>query len=143
LWGEALAELIGHVDARNRPIVSLSLPDQDDAFLVTVDTGFNRELLIHEPDIPRLRCNDTGVTKAVELAGGDRRSLRVARSRIIWFGRIQEVEVLIAPAERSRAALTDEPAGLLGTMLLSSHKLLVDFASRLVVISEPGAQQSR
>jgi hypothetical protein len=136
-----LAEIIGHVDARNRPIVSLSIPGEDDDLPVVVDTGFNRELLIDEVHIARLKCEITQVAEPVEFANRERRRLLLARSQIIWFGRLREVYILIAPTQGSRAAMADEPIGLLGAGLLSPHKLIVDFTSRRVLISE--TQNSR
>jgi len=131
-----LSEIIGHVDARDRPIVSLAVPGQEDGLLVLIDTGFNKELLIHETDAARLKCEVSDVTMQVELAGRERRILSLARTRIVWFGHEREIDVLIARTEQPRATLADEPVALLGTALLSPHKLTVDFATRRVVIAE-------
>ena len=128
-------EIFGHVDARNRPVVSLSIPDQEDGTLFHIDTGFNRDLLIREADASRLKCDLTSMTMPVEFAGGERRTVRIARTRIVWFGGLEEVDVLIAPGEQPRAALADEPIGLLGTALLDRRKLTIDFWTRRVVIS--------
>ena len=103
---------------------------------MTVDTGFNRQLLIHRSDIARLHCDFFDLAIAVELAGRERRTLEVARSQILWFERSRDVEVLIGPGSQPRTALADEPIGLIGTALLSPHKLTIDFAARRVVISE-------
>ena len=73
---------------------------------------------------------------AVELAGGEHRTLEVARSHIVWFERSREVEVLIGPGGPPRAALADEPIGLIGTALLHPHKLTIDFATPRVEITE-------
>jgi predicted aspartyl protease len=131
-----LAEIIGHVDARNRSIVSLSIPGEDDDVLVAIDTGFNRELLINEADTARFRCAMSPVTDPVEFADRTSRRLSIARGMIVWFGRPCEVEFLAAPAGPPRAALPDEPIGLVGTAPLNPHTLTVDFATRRVVISE-------
>lgn len=133
---EVLSDIIGHVDALDRPVVSLSIPGQEDSFLVTVDTGFNRQLLIHSSDIARLHCDFVDITMAVELAGRERRMLEVARSQILWFGHPRDVEVLVGAGGLPRPALADEPIGLIGTSLLRPHKLVIDFAARSVVISE-------
>jgi hypothetical protein len=131
-----LAEIIGHVDPRDRPIISLMVPDREDAFPVVVDTGFNGELLIYEPDIHRFECEFLDLESSVEFADRERRTIPLARTRIIWFGRFQMVRVWITPAETGRTAAPDEPVGLLGTALLKPHRLNVDFATRRVVISE-------
>jgi hypothetical protein len=131
-----LSEIIGHVDAQDRPIVSLSAPDQEDSFPVVIDTGFNGQLLIYSTEIARFRCEHTDLTVTAEFADRQRHLLSRARSRIIWFGGPRAVDVLIATADQPRSAPTDEPIGLLGTGLLSPHKLTVDFARRRVVIDE-------
>lgn len=129
---------MGHVDTRDRPILQLLIPNREDSFLVIVDSGFNRQLLIHERDAARLRCDFTDVIVEAEFAGGERRELKIARSRIYWFGRLRDIEVLITAVEQPRASLPDEPIGLLGTGLLSPHRLTIDFATRRVAISEHG-----
>jgi predicted aspartyl protease len=134
-WGEVLSDIIGHVDARNRPIILLPLPNDEDGLLVTVDTGFSGQLLIHDADFPRLKCELTDLRVPVELA--DRRTgvLAQARGRITWFGESLAVDILVATTERSYRAPPDEPTALLGTGLLNPNRLIVDFASRRVVIS--------
>jgi len=131
-----LADIIGHVDNRDRPIVLLSVDGLEDGFPVIVDTGFNGELLINHTEIPRLQCTMTGVEAPVEFANKERRTIVFARSRILWFGRAQDVRVWVTDTEPGRAAAPDEPVGLLGTALLNPHRLTVDFATRRVVISE-------
>ena len=131
-----MSEIIGHVDARDRPIVSLSVPGQEDQFLVIVDTGFNGQLLIHDAAATRLNCESRRVDVRVEFADRGSRILDLGRGSIVWFGRHQEVDVWITTAEPGRTTTADQPIGLLGTGLLSPHKLTVDFATRRVVISE-------
>ena len=130
-----MSEIFGHVDERDRPIVSLSVHGQEDSFLVIVDTGFSGQLLINDTEIPRLRCEITGIDLPVEFANRERRMLSLARSRIVWFGEPQDVHVWVTTREPGRTALSDEPVGLLGTALLNPHRLMVDFAARRVVIS--------
>jgi len=131
-----LSEILGHVDARDRPIVSLSVPDQEDGIPVVIDTGFNGELLIHSTDIDRIGCNLTDLTVTAEFAGRQRQLLNRARGRLVWFGRQRDVDVLVAMTNAPRSPTADEPIGLLGTALLSPHTLTVDFAARRVVIRE-------
>jgi predicted aspartyl protease len=137
MWagGEVLSEIIGHVDSRDRPIVSLTLPGQDDSLLVIVDTGFNGQLLIRDNDAARLNCGSARVELTVEMADRRSRVLKRARGSIFWFGRQRNVDVWLS-AEPHRAALPEEPVGLLGTGLLSPHRLTIDFASRRAVINE-------
>jgi predicted aspartyl protease len=131
-----LSEIIGHVDPRGRPIISVSISGEEDAFPFVVDTGFNGELLLHDSQIIRHRCELRGLNESIELADGATRMLMLARTRIIWFGQSLNVDVLISPTQGSRAAMPDEPIGLLGTALLSPHTLTVEFATRRVLITE-------
>jgi predicted aspartyl protease len=103
---------------------------------VALDTGFNRELPVHESNAFRFCYDLTDVNREAELAGGERRKFPVALARIYWFGKLRDVEILIATSERQRASLPDGPIGLLGTGLLSSHILTIDFAARRVLVSE-------
>ncbi len=112
------------------------MPDSDDDVLVALDTGFNKELLVDRVHIGRFKGELTEVIEQVEFADHTHHSLVLAHGRIIWFGRLREVDILVPPTARPRAAFPDEPVGLLGTALLSPHKLTVDFAARRVVISE-------
>jgi hypothetical protein len=112
------------------------MPGQDDDLLVLVDTGFNGELLLNESEATHLNCEIRDYSEAVELADRERRMLKRGRIQILWFGRPRELDLLITSAEGARAALADEPHGLVGTALISPHVLTIDFATRRVVISE-------
>jgi hypothetical protein len=114
----------------------MSIVGEEDAFPVIVDTGFNGGLLLHDSEIIRHRCEFTGLNVPIELADRAPRMLMLARTRIIWFGQPHDIDVLIAPTPMSRAAITDEPIGLVGSALFTPHKLAVDFATRRVVIVE-------
>jgi len=108
-----LSEIIGHVDARDRPIVSLAIPGHDDPLPVLIDTGFNKELLIHATDAARFKCEVSDVTMQVELAGRERSILTLACTSVVWFGRLRDVDVLIAGTEELRNILADEPSDCL------------------------------
>jgi hypothetical protein len=89
---EGLSEVIGHVDPRGRPIISMSILGEEDAFPVIVDTGFNGGLLLHDSEIIRHRCELTGLNVPIELADRASRMLMLARTRIIWFGQPHDVD---------------------------------------------------
>lgn len=78
----------------------------------------------------------TDITIMVEFAGHPRREVYVAGGRIAWFNQIVDVDVLVTTEERPRNILPDEPVALIGTGLLSPHKLVVDFANRRVLIAQ-------
>jgi len=131
-----LAEIIGHVDARNRPIVRLSIAGLEDDVPAIVDTGFNGELLINESDVGRFQLRLHDFKETVELADRRQELLPHGTGRVLWFGRLRSVNVFIAQGDQPRAARPDEPVALLGTALLSPHKLTVDFATRRVFITD-------
>lgn len=112
------------------------MPGQEDDFLVIVDTGFNGQLLIHDVHAARLNCESMRVDVRVEFADSESRILELGRGSIVWFGRQREVDVWITTALGERTTIADQPIGLLGTGLLSLHRLNVDFATRRVVIGE-------
>ena len=134
--GEALSDIVGHIDGRNRPLVTFSVPGHEDAVLALIDTGFNGYLLMHEDVAGRLGFVNRGLTTTVEFAGHARHRLNVADGRISWFDRLVDVSVLVSSDSPPRAAAPDEPIALIGTALLNPHKLVVDFASGQVLIAE-------
>jgi predicted aspartyl protease len=129
-----LAELAGHVDVRERPLVRVSLADEDRSFLALVDTGFNGWLLMDSAGAASLNFTPSQFAVSAQLAEGGQRRFAIAHGEIIWLGRRQRIEVLVSTAERARAALPDEPVAILGTRLLSPHRLEIDFGRRLVNI---------
>ena len=131
-----MPEIIGHVDARNRPLVSFSIPGHEDGVLGLVDTGFNGYVLMHRDVAKRFGFAVTDITIMVEFAGHPRREVYVAGGRIAWFNQIVDVDVLVTTEERPRNILSDEPVALIGTGLLNPHKLVVDFANRRVLIAQ-------
>jgi predicted aspartyl protease len=135
LLGAVLSELLGHVDARNRPLLTFSVPGREDGVLGLVDTGFNGYLLVDAAIAQQLGFTVTDVTDTVEFAGHVHRRLSVAAGRIHWFDQVIDIDVLVSAEEPPRMAAA-EPAALIGTTLLNPHSLTVDFATRRVVLSE-------
>jgi predicted aspartyl protease len=128
-----LSEIVGHVDARDRPLMRVALPDGDQSFLAVVDTGFNGWLMMEATDARNLKFALSDASTSVELAEGGRKRVEIARGEIMWFGRCHPIEVFVSTGERARAA-ADEPIALVGTRLLSPHRLEIDFEKRLVRI---------
>jgi predicted aspartyl protease len=131
-----LSEVVGHVDLRNRPLANISISGREDAVLALIDTGFNGHLLMHEDVAEQFGLVMTGAAARVELAGRELRQFSVADGRILWFGELRQVPVLISADESPRRGGPDEPLVLLGTALLNPHKLIVDFERRRVVIAQ-------
>jgi predicted aspartyl protease len=128
-----LPELVGHVDDRERPLVRVSLPDQERSFLALVDTGFNGWLLMEAVDAVELGFVLREVAVSVELAGRGQSRLGTAHGHILWFGQRQLIEVLVSTG--GGIGSPDQPVALLGTRLLNPHVLKVDFQTRLVSIT--------
>ena len=126
-----MPKVSGHVDAIGRPIVSVALANGD-AFLATVDTGFNGAVMTSVQDAPTLGVRL--VDKIEHVVLGDGRSVPVQMGRVVldWLGGRREVDVLIGD-EPSRGG-DGRPVALIGAVLLSPHLLLVDYAAQTVEI---------
>jgi predicted aspartyl protease len=129
-----LSELIGHVDERERPLIRVALPEEGGSFRAVVDTGFNGWLMMESADVAGLGFPLSDIAASVELAEGGRRRLAVAHGEIMWFGRRHRIDVLVSSIERECPIAADEPVALVGTRLLSPHRLEIDFERRLVKI---------
>jgi hypothetical protein len=94
------------------------------------------KLSVHDEAALRLSYEGTGIDVWVEFADGVRRTVQLASSSIIWFGRPRTVDLWIARAASHRHSTPDEPLGVIGTGLVSPNKLTIDFMTRRVVITE-------
>jgi predicted aspartyl protease len=124
--GEALSKLLGSVDLRGRPVVRIAPIHGEDEFLAIIDTGFNGQLLVSEPDLVKLGPGTTRVSATVEVAGGLIQDVERAHYQIMWMGKPRLVDVFIS-LDTSLPSASDEPIALIGTALLRPHLLLIDF----------------
>jgi clan AA aspartic protease len=90
---------------------------------VLVDTGFDGSLLLPR-DVAASLDLSTVTTTTGALADGTHIRLDIARAQVDWLAGPRTLFVYVA----------DAPEALLGASLLSPHRLLVDYASRIVEI---------
>ncbi len=124
-----MARLIGSVDDRGRPLVRLS--GEHDDLLLTVDTGFNGDLFVSRFGAQMLGLTPTGRATAVELGDGSTAFVEAARITLVWLGESRPIRVLVTNIWKPPV---DDVVGLLGTGLLSPHRLVIDFTAGTVDI---------
>jgi clan AA aspartic protease len=91
---------------------------------VWIDTAFNEFLVFPQKLIDDLGLTQEAATEAI-LADGSRVILESFVASIEWFGDILRAQVIA----------NDGKLPLLGTELLSNHRLLVDYQDKSVTIS--------
>jgi predicted aspartyl protease len=127
-----LSKIWGTVDRLRRPVVRLET-SAGDSFLALVDTGFNGELMLSQPDATALGFDVSKVDIKALLAGDVAQKLREGSGRLNWLGSERRVELMVAPASTHRR-MDDDPIALIGTKLLTSHLLFIDFDTLTVEI---------
>ena len=104
---------------------------RDDEMLVTIDTGFNGELMMGSGDAALFGVNLKEDTERVELGHGRSVFVGLGRLRIRWLDTEREVTVFIHDLREPKR---DGPVALIGTALLKPHLLLIDFEQGTVEI---------
>jgi predicted aspartyl protease len=119
--------LNGRVDPANRALVDVavrrSVAASPTVTTVWVDTAFNGYFVFPPKLIEDLEREQEAATDAI-LADGSRVTLESFICYVEWFDRIVAAQVVA----------NDGNLPLLGTELLASHKLLVDYAVGIVSI---------
>ena len=128
-----MAKVTGSVDDRGRPVVRLD--GKDDSILVTVDTGFNGDLMVTREAAKVLGVDVTEIKSKIELGDGTIARVHESPALLSWLGELRSTTVFVADTWTTSP---DAPSGLLGTRLLSPHLLLVDFDGRTVEIETQG-----
>jgi clan AA aspartic protease len=126
-----LAKILGSVDQLGRPVVRVAIVGRADEVLATIDTGFNGEAMMPLGDALQLGVTVLEGTRDVELGHGHSVAVQVGRMRVQWLGYERDVGVLIS--DRVTQTLSG-PVMLIGTRLLKSHLLLIDFERGTVQI---------
>ena len=116
----------GTVNAQLEPILSLTVrgPSAGATLDVVVDTGFDGSLLLPREVATSLSLS-TVTTTSGALANGTRVRLDIAQAQVDWLAGPRAVFVYVA----------DAPEALLGASLLTPHRLVIDYANRLVEIT--------
>lgn len=78
-----------------------------------------------------LGVTPTNRATAVELGDGSTAFVEVARITIAWLDESRPIRVLVTNISKPPV---DDVVGLLGTGLLSPHRLVIDFSARTVDI---------
>jgi predicted aspartyl protease len=130
-----LAKVIGYVDDLGRPVVRIEVPGRD-GFLVVVDTGFNRSLLMQASEVEAMGFTITENTVRVELGTTVGADVHRAVGTIFWLGRTMRVDVLVSNEPAIETHRVDTARALIGAELLTDCLLLVDYRTRVVEIEE-------
>jgi predicted aspartyl protease len=127
-----LAKILGSIDGLGRPVIRIHVAGQDD-ILAIVDTGFNGSLMLASLEARQKGFIIDELTEIVELGTTARVEVRRASGTINWLGRSTLVDALISdePQHQRSAGVA---RALLGTGLLGSCLLLIDFPNKLVEI---------
>lgn len=115
----------GHVDDGLRALIDISVSaspqGQTASLTVWIDTAFNGGLVIPRTQIAALGLIKASSTEAI-LADGQLVELETYSCWIDWFGKTYRTQVVE----------NDGHFPLLGTVLLASRKLLIDYESNTV-----------
>jgi clan AA aspartic protease len=118
----------GIVDESQRALLDVYLSaDKDgkqESLTVWIDTAFNGGLVIPRPQVERLGLKQASTTQAI-LADGHVVDLETFTCYLHWVGKVYRTQVVA----------NDGEFPLLGTILLAARKLVIDYASKSVVLS--------
>jgi clan AA aspartic protease len=117
--------LIGAVDGRGSASVELRVasPAGQATVSCVVDTGFTGALVLPAATVRRLGLRRTGVNSAT-LADGSRIVLSRYAAQVDWLSGPRQVLLYSTPGVTA----------LIGTRLLSEHRLVIDYPKRTVEI---------
>jgi clan AA aspartic protease len=117
----------GRVDSHGRALMSVSLLPSAAAtareVAAWIDTGFNGDLVLPQPQIDDLALVHSGTVKAI-LADGSEVALKTYACSIDWFGEQRYLEVVA----------NDGAFPLLGVGLLAGHDLHISYRSGGITI---------
>ena len=120
-----------------RPVLRLRVIGKADEMLVTVDTGFNGELLLLEEEASKWGIAPLGAERDILLADGSIVASKQALTKIGWLGVEREVCVQLTELSKTpppRTRREDDPSALIGTGLITPAILEINFGRGTVVI---------
>ncbi len=119
--------MIGIVDGQLRALIEVSISPtktgSHEMVEVWIDTAFNGGLVMPRDMVQKLGLKSASSTDAV-LADGQLVELETFSCYLEWFGH----------KYRTQVVANDGQIPLLGTMLLSNRRLLIDYATKLVTL---------
>jgi clan AA aspartic protease len=119
--------MIGYVDGKGRALISVSIRlsplSPEHTLDVWIDTGFNGDLVMPQPQIDDLKFPQSGTVKAV-LADGSEVTLLTHTCYIDWFDASRQLEVIA----------NDGDYPLLGVGLLLGRDLHISYRSGEITI---------
>lgn len=114
----------GSVNAFREAVVKIRLVKAE-VLECIVDTGFDGALILPKGIAEQLSL-PTVARLAFELVGGTRMTADVALGEIEWLGQRRTVEIILSESNDS----------LIGTEMFEGCKLLIDYSSRYVTVSQ-------
>jgi len=114
----------GSVRGEREAVLRVSLAGGETVECV-IDTGFSGHLVLPRAIAARLRLPIIG-REVFEMVGEHFLTADLAQADVTWFGRARTVEVVVSEGEDM----------LLGTSLLDGTKLIVDYISCTVTVSD-------
>lgn len=132
-------KLLGHIDDIGRPCVYVETLTGD-LVLVTVDTGANVYMLLHETDLhvfgtKNIQTSSKIMKVAVTMADGNESYLHHVDLTFVWFSQPIGVTCYVSSGKKERRH-PDGPIGIIGTALLKDCRLSIDFVRRTVEIEK-------
>lgn len=118
----------GRVDDSLRALLVVNVGVRHDSAIqpltVWIDTAFNGTLVIPRRELERLGMKQASTTQAV-LADGQVTDVETYTCYVKWFGKVY----------RTQAVANDGKLPLLGTTLLATRKLVVDYTKKTVALT--------
>ena len=131
-----MPKMTGMVDAEQRPLLRLVLPDGN-PILALVDTGFNGELWLTRSYAVACGIEIDDVFEQTGYLVGMRPTREgFGRLRILWFGSEKIAGVAIDLDSEHRTTAAGEPVALIGTGLLAPSTMTVNFEKQTLVLRQ-------
>ena len=135
---------IGYINTRREALLALLFRSSKEQRILQIDTGCNLEVVLmdrtlvddlREPDEPEWYEQAT-------VADGFLAYFKIVVSRVRFFGILRKISVYVPestparPLPESRPFIRGEPIGMIGSKLLRTTKLVIDYPEETVRISE-------
>jgi predicted aspartyl protease len=109
----------------------IRVPVATHELLLTIDTGFNGDLLLAASAASALGFASEAEVTTIELGDGTTTAITEGEFEMSWLSQMRKIRLLVSP---NWHPVGDDPVGLIGTKFLAPHLLLIDFEARSVEI---------